>query len=217
MTFFGYFVLVIVLLSVYIAYRIFGKIRKKKSTVKGKEGFLEKGFVFLFICLLTISINSLTMILSYTFFWEKAYRSVSENPYEAVVIGYKKEITRTQNFRSSTYHNTAIYFPKVKYTNSEGQEVIKVVDMTSNHPPSLGQTLKITDSTTRGSANNTDINGLMFIFGCIFTGVAAFFAVLIATYTTEYSLKKRMTVSAYGALILCVINGIGILLIYLRQ
>jgi hypothetical protein len=76
--------------------------------------------------------------------------------------------------------------------NSEGKEVINVVDMTSNHPPSLGQTLKITDSTTRGSANNIDINGLMFIFGCIFTGVAGFFAVLIATYTTEYSLKKEL-------------------------
>ncbi|MCT2409757.1 hypothetical protein NZD88_19570 [Chryseobacterium antibioticum] len=183
----------------------------------GKEGFVEKGFVFLFICLLMISINSLTMILSYTFFWEKAYRSVSENQYEAVVIGYKKEITRTQNFRSSSYHNTAIYFPKVKYVNSEGKEVIKVVDMTSNHPPSLGQTLNITDNRTRRSANNTDINGLVFIFGCIFTGVAAFFAILIATYTTEYSLKIRITISAYGALILCVINGIGVLLIYLRQ
>ncbi|PIF46910.1 hypothetical protein CLU96_3956 [Chryseobacterium sp. 52] len=217
MTFFGYFVLGINLFSLYIGYRIFDKVLKKKSSVKGEGNFFEKGLVLFFICLLMISINSLTMILSYTFFWEKAYRSISENKYEAVVIGYKKESVKTQNFRNSTYDNKFAYFPKVKYINSDGNEIIKTVDLTSNHPPSIGQKLPITDKNTRGSANTIDINGMMFIIGGVFTGIAAFFASLISTYVTQYTFRKRIALSLYAALIIGILNGTCTLIMYFRQ
>ncbi|MBL1219992.1 hypothetical protein JET18_04030 [Chryseobacterium sp. L7] len=217
MTYFGYFVLAVVLFSCYIAYRIFDKILKKKGSEKGEKNLPEKIFVLFFVFLLVASINVLTMVLSYTFFWEKGYRTLSETKYEAVVIGYKKETTKTQNFRNSTYDSKFIYFPKVKYTNSEGKEIIKTVDMTSNHPPAPGQYIKITDRTSRESANAVELNWIVFIFGGIFTGIAAFFALLISSYITECTLKKRITLSLYGAFILCLLNISCVMLIWFKQ
>jgi hypothetical protein len=118
-------------------------------------------------------------IFSYSFFWEKAFRTLDEQRYEATVIGYEKAIIKTQNFRNSAYYDKPFYFPKVKYRSSDGNVIIKPLDITSNNPPAIGQRLKITDKKSQDYANTIDLNWIMFILGCVFTSVAAF---LLAYY-----------------------------------
>ncbi|OCA79233.1 hypothetical protein BBH99_19525 [Chryseobacterium contaminans] len=217
MTFFGYFFLAIFLFSLYIAYRIFNKILKKRSAVKGKTGWLEKGFMLFFISLIVIALNGVTMVLSYSFFWEKAYRTLSEKQYEAVVIGYKKENISTKNFSTSGYYNKTVYFPKVRYSNINGREVIKTLDITNDHPPAIGQTLKITDNETNEAANGIELDWIMSVFGCIFTGLAAFFACLFTTYIKNDTFKKRIVFSLYAALFMAVLNVGCILLMVFKH
>lgn len=217
MTFFGYFVVVITLLSVYAGYRIFSKIIRSGNTGKNERSALEKGFLLFFVCLLMVMINALTFILSYSFFWEKAYRSLNENRYEAVVIGYKKEMVKNQNFRSSSYSDKPVYFPEVEYINREGNKIIKTVDIAENNLPEIGQSLQITDSSSENSANAIDLNWIMFFFGSIFTGISAFFASLLFSYTTKQSMKKRIAVSVYSGLLILLINVGCIIIIYLKQ
>lgn len=216
MTFSGYFFLAICFFSLYIAYRIFNKILKQKSKVKGKSGVLEKGFMLFFISLMMIVLNSLTLLLSYSFFWEKAYRSISEKQYQAVVIGYKKETIATRNFSTSGYYNKQVYFPKVKYLNENGKEIIKTLDLTDNNPPAIGQTLKITATEISQNANSIELNWIMFALGSVFTGLSAFFACLLTTYIQNITFKKRVGISLYGALVILVLNGACIVLIWLK-
>lgn len=217
MTFLGYFFLAISLFSLYIAYRIFNKILKQKNAAKGKSGLLEKVFMLFFISLLIITVNSLALILSYSFFWEKAYRSISEKQYEAVIIGYKKEMIATRNFSNSGYYNKQVNFPIVKYTHENGKEMIKTLDLTDNHPPAIGQTLKITDTKTSEKANSIELDWIMLAFGSIFTGLSAFFACLLTTYIQNETFKKRIGISLYGAFVILILNGGCILLIWLKS
>lgn len=217
MTFLGYFFLIVCLFSCYIAYRIFDKILKRRSIVKGKSGLLEKGFILFFISLLIISLNSITMVLSYSFFWEKAYRTLSENQYEAVVIGYKKENIAAKNFPTSGRYDKPVYFPRVKYTNFKGEEVIKTLDITDDHPPAIGQTLRITDKEANENANSIELDWIMLISGCVFIGFTAFFACLITTYIKNETFKERIILSLYGALVIIVLNAGCILLMILKH
>lgn len=217
MTFLGYFFFTICLFSIYIAYRIFNKILKKKSAEKGEIRTLEKGFILFFISLVMITLNSLTLVLSYSFFWEKAYRSISEKQYEATVIGYKKETIATRNFPTSGHYNKQIYFPEVKYIDANGKEIVKTLDLTDNNPPAIGEVLQITDSEIRERANRIELDWIMFAFGSVFTGITAFFACLLTTYIHNETFKKRISISLYGAFITLVVNGTCILLIYLKH
>ncbi|MGG5208455.1 hypothetical protein ACQWU4_05870 [Chryseobacterium sp. MIQD13] len=218
MTFFGGLVAVVVLFSLFIGYRIFSRISDKKEHSGRKGGFFEKIFLFLFIAVLMISINALTFILSYTFFWEKAYRTFDEPQYTATVVGYKKEITKAKNFpSSSTYSDKVIFFPKVEYTDAEGRKIVKTLDITSNNPPGLGEKIKITDAKDRDSTNAVELDWIMFAAGCVFTGVAALFAVLLSTYSTSYSMKKRVVWSLGAGAALTLINIFCIVFIYLKQ
>lgn len=217
MTFLGYLLLAVCLFSLYIAYRIFDKILKKRSAIKGNVGWLEKGFMLFFISILMISLNSITVVLSYSFFWEKAYRTLSEQQYEAVVIGYKKETVSTKNFSTSGTYHKQVYFPQVKYINSDGKEVVKTLDLTDNHPPAIGQTLTITDHETSEKANRIELNWIMLAFGCVFIGLAAFFTCLLTTYIQNEPLKKRIAISLYGSFAILVLNAGCILLIVLKH
>lgn len=217
MTFFGYFVVVVILFSIYAGYRIFSKIIRTRNADKKEGGILEKGFLLFFVCLIMMVINTLTFVLSYSFFWEKAYRTLSENRYEAVVTGYKKEMVKSQNFRNSSYSDKPVYFPEVEFTNGEGNKVIKTLDIAENNPPKIGEHLQITDKSSENSANAIDLNWIMFFFGSIFTGVAAFFACLLFSYTTEHTMKKRISVSAYSGLLILLINIGCVVIIYLKQ
>lgn len=217
MTFLGYLLLAVFLFSFYIAYRIFDEILQKRRIIKGTIGWAEKGFMLFFISILMISLNSIMMVLSYSFFWEKAYRTLLEQQYEAVVIGYKKETVSTKNFPTSGSYNKQVYFPQVKYTNSDGKEVVKTLDLTDNHPPAIGQTLKITDRKMSKEANRIEINWIMLAFGSVFIGLAAFFTCLLTTYIKNESLKKRITISLYGSFIIIVLNAGCILLIVFKH
>ncbi|MGN7759277.1 hypothetical protein ACTJIV_17530 [Chryseobacterium sp. 22532] len=218
MTFFGGFVAVVVLFSVFLGYRIFSKISDRKHDSGKTGGFLEKAFLLFFISLIMISINALTFILSYSFFWEKAYRTFDEPQYTATVIGYKKEITKAKNFpSSSTYSDRAIFFPKVEYIDMEGKKVVKTLDITSNNPPELGEKIKITDAENKDSTNAVELDWIVLAGGGVFTGVAAFFAALLATYGTSYNMKKRVKWSLGVGLALTLINVCCILFIYLKQ
>ncbi|MGX5683948.1 hypothetical protein ACWKWW_05245 [Chryseobacterium cucumeris] len=217
MTFLGYFIAIIVIFSLYKGYKIFLKFAANRNNAGKKGGFLEKAFLLLIISIIMISVNAMAFVLSYTFFWEKAYRTFDEPQYVATVVGYKKEITKFKNFSTSTYRDKVIFFPKVEYTDANGKKVIKTLDITTDHPPAMGQKLKITDKVGKDSTNTLQLDWVMFAAGCIFTGFAAFFASLISTYTTSYSMKKRMTLSFRIALLLIFINISCIVFIYLKS
>ncbi|MGE8552340.1 MAG: hypothetical protein ACN6OB_00200 [Chryseobacterium jejuense] len=157
------------------------------------------------------------MVLSYSFFWEKAYRTLSENQYEAVVIGYKKENIAAKNFPTSGRYDKPVYFPRVKYTNFKGEEVIKTLDITDDHPPAIGQTLRITDKEANENANSIELDWIMLISGCVFIGFTAFFACLITTYIKNETFKERIILSLYGALVIIVLNAGCILLMILKH
>lgn len=59
----------------------------------------------------------LTLVLAYSYIWEKTFRAYNEQKFEAVVIGYKKEEIKTQNFKNGSYYNRSVFFPKIKYKN----------------------------------------------------------------------------------------------------
>ncbi|RQO38047.1 hypothetical protein DBR39_14285 [Chryseobacterium sp. KBW03] len=217
MTFLGYFTTIIVIFSLYKGYKIFTKFAANRDQSGKKAGLLEKCFLLFIISIIMISVNAMTFVLSYTFFWEKAYRTFDEPKYEATVVGYKKEITKFKSFSNSTYRDKVIFFPKVEYTDNNGKKVIKTLDITSDNPPSMGQKLKITDKAGEESTNVLQLDWVMFAAGCIFTGFAAFFASLISTYTTSYPMKKRMSWSVRLALLLIFINISCIVFIYLKS
>ncbi|WP_131705347.1 hypothetical protein [Chryseobacterium sp. BLS98] len=218
MTFFGGLIAVVVLLSVFLGYRIFSKISDQRNHSGKTGGVLEKTFLFLFISLIMVSVNALTFILSYTFFWEKAYRTFDEPQYTATVVGYKKEITKAKSFpSSSTYSDKAIFFPKVEYTDANGKKIVKTLDITSNNPPELGEKIKITDAKDRDTTNAVELDWIMFAAGCFFTGIAAFFAALLSTYSTPYPMKKRVAWSLGAGAALTLINIFCIVFIYLKQ
>ena len=216
MNYFGYFVGFIFLFSLFIGYKIFKKIDETKSPLNKKNGFLGNFFFILVISLIMILINAMTFVTSYSFFWEKAYRSITENRYEATVIGYKKEISKTQNFRNSTYYDAFIFFPQVKYQNGDGNTQIKTLDITSRKPFKIGAKVNITDNRGKEKANTISINWGIFIFGTFFTGVSAFFASLLSTYITNNSFKIRVKKSVYFGVFIFIINICCVLLLYIR-
>ncbi|WP_213280315.1 hypothetical protein [Chryseobacterium indologenes] len=217
MTFLGYFTAVIVIFSLYIGYKIFTKFAANRDQSGKKGDLLEKAFLLFIISIIMISVNAMAFVLSYNFFWEKAYRTFNEPQYEATVVGYKKEITKFKNFSTSTYRDKVIFFPKVEYTDTKGEKVTKTLDITSDHPPTVGQKLKITDKVGKDTTNALQLDWVMFAAGCIFTGFAAFFASLISTYTTSYPMKKRIAFSSRLALLLIFINISCIVFIYLKS
>lgn len=145
MTLFGFLIVLINIISIYIGYKIYKKI-SSKSPDKQEGGFIEKEFVLFFVCLIMICINTMTFVSSYTFIWEKTYRAYVELKYEATVIGFNKELVKTQSFKGSSYYDRPVFFPKVKYINDNGKEIIKTLDYTTNKPLALGEKIKISDS-----------------------------------------------------------------------
>ncbi|KFF18533.1 hypothetical protein [Chryseobacterium sp. JM1] len=217
MTFFGGFVAVVVLFSIFLGYRIFSKISDKKQNSGKTGGFLEKAFLLFFVSLIMVSINGLAFILSYSFFWEKAYRTFDEPQYTATVIGYKKEITKGKNFSNSSYSDRVIFFPRVEYTDANGKKIVKTLDITSNDPPVLGEKVKVTDTENQENTNSIELDWVMLAAGGVFTGVAAFFAALLGTYGTSDSMKKRLRWSLRAGLVLILINLLCVIFIYLKQ
>lgn len=216
MSFFGGYVGVVFLISLFIGYKIFLKILRAKNHTSKKSGFLENLFLILMISIIMILINAMTFVTSYSFFWEKAYRSLNEHSYEATVIGYKKEISKTQNFRNSTYYDTFIFFPKVKYQNDDGDVVIKTLDITSRKPFKIGAKVKITDDSRNEKANTISLNWGIFTLGTLFTGISAFFSTLLSTYMTNDSLKRRVKTSVYFGFFFLLINMFCVILLYIK-
>ncbi|KMQ65437.1 hypothetical protein ACM46_05945 [Chryseobacterium angstadtii] len=216
MTFFGFFVAFITLISIFTGYKIYEKVLNK-SEDKKRESIAEKIVVLFFVSLLMTGINIMTFVSSYTFIWEKTYRAYYEPRYEATVIGYKKELVKTQSFGKSSYYDRPVYFPKVVYTDENGVKVFKTLDFTTNTPLKTGEKVKITDTSSRTSANALDIDPIMLLFAGVFTGVAAFFTSLLSTYITVFALKKRIRISIYFALGIMIVNGVCIGLLYLKM
>lgn len=216
MTFFGFFVAFVNIISLCIGYRIYKKLRAQ-SVGKKKGSILERGFVLFFVCLLMICINMMTFVISYTSIWMKTYRTYVELQYVATVIGYKKVLVRTQSFRKSSYDDVPMFFPKVKYNNEKGQEIIKTLDFTTNNPLEMGKKVKITDAESQTSANSLDIKWIMLFGTSVFTAVAGFFAFLLFTYISNYDLKKRIQLSLWFALGMMILNCICTLLLYLKK
>lgn len=216
MTSFGFFVVLINIISLFIGYRIYKKLRSK-SPDKKEGNIIEKGFVLFFVCLLMICINTMTFVSSYTFIWEKTYRAYVELKYEATVIGYKKELVKTQSFKGSSYYDRPVFFPKVKYINENGKEIIKTLDYTTNKPLEMGEKVKISDSDSQTSANALEINWIMLSFTCVFTALAGFFACLLFTYISNHDLKKRIWLSMWCGVGILIFNGLCTLLLYFKN
>lgn len=93
--------------------------------------------------MISISIYLITFVLAYSFIWEKTYRAYIEVKYEATVIGYQKELVKTQSFKGSSYYDRPVFFPRVKYINNQGEEVIKTLDITTNNIIPIGESIVI--------------------------------------------------------------------------
>lgn len=203
------------ILSLFVSYKVYCKI-KNKSNDNNQKGIFGNLLLLIFINLIITSLYLFTFILSYSFFWEKAFRVSFEPIYNAEVVGYKEEIVKTQNFRGSTYYNKTIYFPKVKFLDSDGKEIIKVADITTNSPIAIGEKITITDSHSKKNINLLDSNWTMLLFGSIFTGLTSFFAVLLTSYLLNNSFKERIHLSGYFAMFFLFLNLLCVLLLYFK-
>ncbi|WP_292010442.1 hypothetical protein, partial [Chryseobacterium sp.] len=85
--------------------------------------------------------------------------------------------------------------------------------ITSNSPPLIGEKIKITDNADNERANSLQVDWIMLILGCVFTGISIFIAVLISTYITHYTMKKRVLLSLGLGLIISLINGMCIVVL----
>lgn len=214
MNFFGFFVSFIFLLSLVIGYNIFKKIAKTNRHSNKKNSFLGNTFLILFISIVMVTLNAITFITSYSFFWEKAYGTMMEDQYEAIVVGYEKNVSKTQNFRGSSYDDAYIFFPQAKYRSHNGKIMVKTLDITSNKPFEIGAKVKITDKKGKEKANTLNLNWGIFIFGAFFTGVSAFFTALLSTYTTNSSFMKRVKKSAFFGVLIFITNLCCVLILY---
>lgn len=206
MTAFGIFTMIVGVTSLIIAYKIFLKISAGKKNVQDKPHFLEKFFLFFFVSLVTVSVNIMTFTISYSFFWEKAYRTFNEPHIEARVIGYKKEVVKSKNFSQSSYSDKTVLFPEVEYTDSQGIIVRKILDLTSNRPPEIGQKITITDSVYRETGNTTDIDWGMFGMGSVLSGLSGFFSAMLLLFTGNRNMKNRITTGFIFGVLLVAVN-----------
>ena len=191
-------------LSIFIAFRITKKIRNSEK--KGKTW--ETVFLFLFIFLIVGSLNVFSIFFSYTFIWEKGFRAVAEQKHEAIVVDYVVEKSYSQSFRGSSSYPVFIYFPVVKYKNAHGIEIKKKLDLTSNHPYKIGQTIKISANDVSKSANSIEFEPLMSVVAISLTAVAMFFWVLVSSYGFDKTMKERVKLSRNISIVLIIINGI---------
>jgi hypothetical protein len=67
---------------------------------------------------------------------------------------------------------------------------VKTLDITDDHPPAIGQVIKITDREISKEVNSIELNWIMLIFGCVFTGLSAFFACLLTSFIHNETLKS---------------------------
>lgn len=213
MTAFGIFTMIVGLTSLIIAYKIFLKISARKKNAQDEAPFLEKFFLFFLISLVTVSVNIMTFIISYSFFWEKAYRASNEPHIEAKVIGYKKEVVKSKNFSQSSYSDKTVLFPEVEYADSQGRIVRKILDLTSNRPPEIGQKITITDSVSRETGNTMDIDWAMLGMGSLLSGVSGFFSALLLLFIGNRNLKNRITTGFVFGVLLVAVNLLCMLII----
>lgn len=214
---FAIFVILILSVSLYFSFKVCSKLLKKQEVKTEKRSFFGKSILFFFTGLIIVSINMLTFVLAYSYIWEKTFRAYNEQKFEAMVIGYKKEEIKTQNFKNGSYYTRSVFFPKVKYKNQQGNEIIKTLDLTSNSPFSIGKTIIITDSDSQDNANTLDLNWIMLLLLAIFTGIGAFFSSLIFTFSKDLMMKKRIHYSSYIAVGMIFINAVCILLLYMKS
>lgn len=209
-----FLIVTMIIFSTYIGFRIFNKILNEKKYSNKKNSIVEKIFLILFITIIILILNAMTFIMSYNFFWQKAYRSKTENHYVGIVVGYKKEISKTQNFQKSTYYDTYIFFPKVSYINDDGKTIIKTLDITSRKPFKIGEKVKLSDNLKKNRANTESLNWGIFILGGFFTGIAAFFLTLLSSYISIYSLKKRINLSIIVGISIIFVNLFCVIILY---
>lgn len=216
MSFFGVCLVLVCIFSLYFGYKIYKRLIDKKEKQNKKE-FFGKVILFLFVNLIVVSLNLLIFILSYSYIWEKTFRAYHEQQYEALVIGYKKEEIKTQNFKGGGYYNKSVYFPKVKYKNNEEREIVKIIDQTSSSPHGVGEKIMITASSSQNSGNTLEVNWILFFFLIILIAVAAFFSSFLITYIRNFSIKKRIQKSILVTICITLLNVICVVLLYFKN
>ncbi|SKC03876.1 hypothetical protein SAMN05660477_02576 [Soonwooa buanensis] len=202
--------LFLVVISFYFAFRITKKIASKSD--KGK--IWESGFLFLFTFLIVGSLNLFSIFFSYTFIWEKGFRAVVEQKHEAVVVDYVIEKSYRKSTTGSGSYPILLYFPVVKFKNEKGIETKKKLDLTSNHPYKIGQTIKISANDASKNANSIEFEPLFSVIAISLTSVAMFFFVLVASFGFNKTMKERVKIARNISVLLFLINGIISLWMY---
>ncbi|MFC4144145.1 hypothetical protein ACFOWC_17455 [Pedobacter mendelii] len=194
------------------------KILSRKTNYKGLKSQFEKVVFIILISAIIFVLNFFSVIFSYTHYWDKMVQTLTGDVYSATVIGYKQEIIRSKSFASSnTYSDKIIFFPKVEYLTLEGIKLIKTVNATSNHPPKIGQKVKITHRKDSLNANAIELDWIVLLGGTLFSGVAMFFLYLLSSYIGNFAFRKRIRNALYLGAILAAINLCCIIIIFLRQ
>lgn len=202
--------LFLVVISFYFSFRITKKIVSKND--KGK--IWQTGFLFFFTFLIVGSLNLFSIFFSYTFIWEKGFRAVVEQKHEAVVVDYVIEKSYRKSTTGSGSYPILLYFPVVKFKNDKGIETNKKLDLTSNHPYKIGQTIKISANDVSKNANSIEFEPLFSVIAISLTSVAMFFFVLVASFGFNKTMKERVKIARNISVLLLLINGIISLWMY---
>ncbi|GEM56117.1 hypothetical protein B0A58_02420 [Flavobacterium branchiophilum NBRC 15030 = ATCC 35035] len=234
MTTLGYITILTLVFSIHTAYKIFIKISNKKYNYEDflnykkeygefinesidynsflkmnqkKDNIVIKFIQLLFISLIVIAMNMLFVFLSHNFYWLKAYKSLSEKKYESVVVGYNIEVSYGSSFRSYSPRKILIYYPKVKFIDEAGKQIIKQGDLGTNdkNKNPIGEKLIITDKKENDFVNIIEVDWVFFI-GTIFIGINSFFSSLISLYPSNLNLKQRIVKSFYFGILIFSIN-----------
>jgi hypothetical protein len=245
MTIMSFIIFSILIFSLYISYKIFIKLSNKKYNY---EDFLkykneynefiiepfdydsylkmnrkdENIFVnivqFLFIFLLVVIINLLFIILSYSFYWGKTFKTITENKYESEVVGYAIETSTSSSFSKSGTRKILVYYPKVKFVNKNGIEIIKQFDVGSNIKDKYKIGKKVVFTYNEGDDYINIINvDWISIMGTIFISVNSFFSFLVSSYPLNLNFKQRITKSFYFGILILSLNIICILILYIQM
>ncbi|CAM3770629.1 Hypothetical transmembrane protein [Flavobacterium branchiophilum] len=244
MTIMGFIIFSILIFSLYLSYKIFIKLSNKKYNyedfLKYKKEYNEfiiepfdydsylkmnqkdeNIFVniaqYLFTFLLVVIINSLFIILSYSFYWKKTFKTITENKYESEVVGYAIETSTSYTF-SKLGSKILIYYPKVRFINKNGIEIIKQLDVGSNIKDKYKIGKKVVFTYNEGDEYINIINvDWISIIGTIFISVNSFFSFLVSSYPLNLNFKQRITKSFYFGILILSLNIICILILYIQM
>ncbi len=156
MTPFGYSLLTVALLALYISYHIVKKINGEKKV--GCAGFTYVSAVYLSFCAFSLPFVIMTS--------SSLYRIIIYDAYEAEVV----EVS-TYMSEDSDGNDTLMYTPTVKFTpNGSSEPITKKLEIGSGSPYHIGDSHKVAYNSDTGKIESKSIASiLLLIAGLIFS------------------------------------------------